>query len=118
MQKWTRWQAWVALLAGAYGALSPIWTDTTTKATWTMVVLGAATAALALWALTMPADRIAEYGVVLMGALFIVAPWVMSFDTVDNLALTAWIVGGLTMVAGILGTPEVDRRMHHGPIAH
>jgi hypothetical protein len=118
MQKWTRWQDWVAFVAGAYAALSPLWTETSDKATWTMVILGVLTAAISLWSLAMPADRISEYALVLMGVLFFVSPWVMSFDSIDNMALTAWIVGVVTALAGVLGMPEVDQRMHHRPIAH
>lgn len=120
MQKWTRWQAWVALLAGAYAVLAPLWTQTSDTATWTMVGLGAVTAALALWSLVMSEDRISEYALMLMGVLFIVSPWVMGFEHLDDMALTAWIVGAVTLVAGILATPQVENRMHmhHGPIAH
>jgi hypothetical protein len=118
MQKWTRWQDWVAFLAGAYAALSPIWTDTSDKATRTMVVLGVLTAAISLWSLAMPDDRISEYALLLMGVLFFISPWVMSFDNIDNMALTAWIVGVVTALAGVLGMPEVDQRMHHRPIPH
>lgn len=118
MQKWTRWQDWLAFVAGAYAALSPLWTDTSTKATWTMVVLGVVTAAIALWSLAMPADRVSEYALVAMGVLFVISPWVMSFDDLDNIALTAWIVGAVTALAGVLGMPEVDERMHHRPILH
>lgn len=120
MQKWTRWQAWVALLAGAYAALSPLWTQTSDTATQTMVVLGVVTAVIALWSLAMSEDRISEYVLVLMGVLFIASPWVMGFERLDDMALTAWIVGAVTVVAGVLGMPQVDDRMHmrHGPIAH
>ena len=120
MQKWTRWQAWVALAAGAYAALSPLWTQTSDRATWTIVVLGVVTAALALWSLAMSEDRISEYALMLMGVLFIVSPWVMGFHRLDDMALTAWIVGAVTLVAGVLGMPQVDDRMHmhRGPIAH
>jgi len=118
MQKWTRWQDWLAFVAGAYAALSPIWTDTDNKATWTMVVLGVVTAAVSLWSLAMPDDRISEFALVLMGVLFIASPWVMGFDNIDNMALTAWIVGGVTAIAGFLGMPEVDHRMHRTPIPH
>ena len=118
MQKWTRWQDWVAFVAGAYAALSPIWTDTDTTATWTMMVLGVVTAAVSLWSLAKPADRISEYALVLMGVLFIASPWVMGFDDLTNLALTAWVVGAVTAITGLLGLPEVEARMHRGPIAH
>ena len=118
MQKWTRWQDWVALVAGVYAALSPLWTVTDDAATWTMVVLGVVTAAVSLWSLAMPEDRISEYAVVLMGLLFIVSPWVMAFDNLDEMALTAWIVGAVVALAGVLGMPEVDKRMHHRPLTH
>jgi hypothetical protein len=118
MQKWTRWQDWVALVAGVYAALSPIWTDTTTKATWTMVGLGVVTAAISLWALAMPDERISEYVLVLMGVLFIASPWVMGFDNIDNMALTAWIVGAVSFIAGLLAVPALEQRMHRNPIAH
>ncbi len=85
-----------------------------------MVVLGVATVAVSLWSLAMPDDRISEYALVLMGALFIASPWVMGFDNLDNMALAAVIVGVVTIVAGVLAMPEVEHRMHlhHGPIAH
>jgi len=120
MQKLTRWQVWVALLAGAYAALSPMWTETDNTATWTMVVLGVVTVAVSLWALASPEDRISDYALMLMGALFIASPWVMGFVTIDDMALTAWIVGVVTVIAGVLAMPEVEQRMHihHRPIAH
>lgn len=120
MQKWTRWQAWVALLAGAYAALSPLWSQTNDTATWTMVALGVVTVAIALGSLAMSEDRFSEYALVLMGVLFIASPWVMGFERLDDMALTAWIVGAVTVVAGVLGMPQVEDRMHmhHGPIAH
>jgi hypothetical protein len=121
MQKWTRWQAWVALLAGAYAALSPLWTRTNDNATMTMVALGVVTAAIALWSLAMSEDRISEYVLMLMGVLFIVSPWVMGFERLDAMAMTAWVVGAITFVAGVLGMPQVESKMHmghHGPIAH
>jgi len=120
MQKWTRWQAWMALLAGAYAALSPIWTATDDRATQTMVALGVVTVAISLWSLAMSEDRISEYALVLMGALFIASPWVMGFDNINDMAMTAWIVGAITVLAGVLEVPQVEQRMHmrHGPVAH
>ena len=74
----------------------------------------------ALWSLAMSEHRISEYALVLMGVLFIASPWVMGFESLDNMALTAWIAGAVTVVAGVLGMPQVEDRMHmhHGPIAH
>ena len=117
MQKWTRWQDWVAFVAGCYAALSPIWTETDNMATWTMVVLGVVTAAVSLWSLAMPADRISEYSLLLLGVLFIASPWVMAFDNIEQMALTAWVVGGVTLIAGLLALPEVNK-MHRTVIPH
>src|SRR5690606_36413476 len=61
MRKWTRWQDWVALVAGVYAILSPIWTDTDTAATWTMIVLGVLLTASAVWALAMPTAVASEW---------------------------------------------------------
>jgi uncharacterized membrane protein YcjF (UPF0283 family) len=70
--------------------------------------------------LAMSEDRISEYALMVMGVLFIASPWVMDFQRLDDMALTAWIVGAVTVVAGVLGMPQVENRMHmhHGPIAH
>ncbi len=118
MQKWTRWQDWVTFAAGAYAALSPIWTETDNTATWTMVVLGVVTAAVSLWALAKPEDRISEYGLLLLAVLFVASPWGMGFSDLDAMALTAWIVGAVTLIAGLLALPEVDRHLHRTPIPH
>ena len=105
MKQWTRWQDWVALAAGAYALLAPIWTPTTNTATWTMVVLGVVTALAALWSLYRPRDVYSE------GAhaekLWVDAPGAM--------AITAWVVGAVTLVVGLLALPE-SNRLHHQPL--
>ncbi|MDN5895221.1 MAG: SPW repeat protein [Nocardioides sp.] len=120
MKKWTRWQDWAALIAGVYALLSPIWTNTDTKATWTMVVLGAAIGVVALLSMSRPEDQNADYALMLMGVLLFISPWVMGFATMDGLALTAWIAGAVAVVSGVLALPQIDRRMHprHGTITH
>ena len=120
MQKWARWQVWAALLAGAYAALSPMWTETDTTATRTMVALGVVTVAVSLWSLATDEHRISVYALMLLGVAFVASPWVMGFDTIDAMAMTAWVVGVVTALAGVLALPQVEERMHihHGPIAH
>ncbi|MEP7191267.1 MAG: SPW repeat protein [Actinomycetota bacterium] len=105
MSKWTHPQGLAALVAGIYAALSPIWTNNptdTSKGTATMITLGVITAALALFDLALP-GRIAFEGLIaLMGVLFILSPWVMSFTATAYrpMAWTAWIVGLVALVAG------------------
>jgi len=104
MNKWTHPQALAALIVGVYAALSPLWTTHPSgKAMYTMIGIGVITAALALVCLASP-GRIAFEGLVaLMGVLFILSPWVMSFTPgagYTPLAWTAWIVGIVALVAG------------------
>jgi hypothetical protein len=42
----------------------------------------------------------------------------MGFSDLDNMALTAWVVGAVTLVAGLLALPEIDRHLHRAPIPH
>jgi len=124
MSKWTHPQGLAALVAGIYAALSPIWTNNptdTNKATYTMIALGVITAALALFDLAMP-GRIAFEGLIaLMGVLFIVSPWVMSFTATAYrpMAWTAWIVGIVALVAGAADV-QMTRSEHgaHGVVTH
>ncbi|MDQ1537922.1 MAG: hypothetical protein QOE58_2315, partial [Actinomycetota bacterium] len=95
MRKWTHPQGLAALIVGIYAALSPIWTTTPpeNKAQYTMIGLGVVTAVLALLSLARP-DNVTLKGLIaLMGLLFVLSPWVMSFTTFTSLAWTAWIVG-------------------------
>ncbi|WP_300375945.1 SPW repeat protein [Nocardioides sp.] len=88
-------------------------------ATWTMVVLGVVTAAVALGSMAMSEDRVTGYALVLMGVLFVGSPWVMDLASTDNdMAVTAWIVGAVTVVAGLLSLPGIEQRMHHRLIPH
>ena len=115
MRKWPHPQSLVALVAGSYAALSPIWTTTPTdnKATNTMIVLGVVTAVVALFSLARP-DRIASEGlIVLMGVLFVVTPWVMGFTGFTSLAWTAWIAGIVALLAGAADM-QMTRTEHRG----
>jgi hypothetical protein len=50
-----------------------------------------------------------------LGVLFIIAPWVMGFAGIGAMAITAWVVGAATLVAGLLALP-VSNRLHHQPL--
>lgn len=113
MRKWTRWQDWVALVAGVCVVVEPLFVDTTTTATWTMVVLGALIALASVYALAMPGDVISQGSHVVLGALLILSPWVMGFADMYEPAWTAWIAGAVTLVVGALGFP-IANRVHRG----
>ena len=66
---------------------------------------------LALWSLAMSEDRISEYALMILGVLFIASPWVMGFERIDNIAMTAWVVGAITFVAGVVALLSAHARI-------
>lgn len=120
MQKWTRWQDWVALIAGVVALLSPLVTTTDTTATWTMVILGALTVIAAAWSLSAPGeqDAMSEGSHIVLGVLLFIAPWVMGFADLGGLAWTAWVTGIITFLVGIWALPQVSGRTHRPAASH
>jgi hypothetical protein len=93
-------QDFIALIAGVYAILSPMWTDTTDRATTTMIVLGAVLVVLSLAELVRPDMLPMEGLTAIVGVLFFISPWVMSFSDTRPMAWTAWIVGVVTFAVG------------------
>lgn len=119
MEKWTRWQLLAAAAAGAAAALSPLVIEMGDTATWTMVILGIVTAVVALGAMAEAEEKMSGYALVLLGALFIGSPWAMDIASTGNdVAVTAWVVGAVAVIAGLLTVPQVEERMHHRAIPH
>jgi hypothetical protein len=119
MKAWTRWQDWVALVAGLYAALSPIWVSTTHEggAVASLVVLGALLALTALASLARPSLGAFEWLIALWGVLLFIAPWVISYTGLSGAAWTSWIVGVVAFVVGIsagaMGTATHRRVIPH-----
>jgi len=109
-----------ALIAGVYAVFSPIWTldPADNRAMVTMITLGVITAALALASLYRPGVVAIDSLIALAGLLFVVSPWVMDFNTgFTALAWTAWIVGGVALVAGAAEF-RLDRSEHRGMVTN
>jgi hypothetical protein len=113
MKRWTHPQDFIALVAGIYAFLSPIWTTTTGRATTTMVVLGILTAAIAVIELVRTDLLPAEGATALLGVLFFISPWVMGFSGTHPMAWTAWIIGAITFLVGVADLQIT--RSHRGP---
>lgn len=120
MNKWTRWQDWVALIAGAVALLAPLVATTDTRATWTMVILGGLTVLASLYSLYTPGERdtMSEGSHAVLGVLLFIAPWAMGFADMSGLAWTAWITGVVTFVVGVAALPQVSARMHRPAASH
>ncbi|WP_019816638.1 SPW repeat domain-containing protein [Saccharomonospora saliphila] len=102
---WTRPHDWAETVLGVVLALSPLWFDTGTAATWTMVVLGALIALDGLVSLARPGLVYGEGVQIVLGALAFISPWVMGYTEFTGAAWTSWIVGALAIVAGAAALP-------------
>lgn len=117
MKKWTRWQDWVALVAGVYAILSPIWTTTVTAATGTLVLLGIVVVLVALASLAEPDAVVAQGLMAGVGVVVFISPWVMGFHATTGMAWTAWIVGAVSFLAGLAALPESNKAYHSRLVA-
>lgn len=102
---WTRPHDWAEVVLGVVLALSVLWMDTNNAAMWTMIVLGALIAVDGLASLAMPGMVYGEGIQIVLGALAVISPWVMSYTDFMGAAWTSWIVGALTIIAGAAALP-------------
>ncbi|MGV9613705.1 SPW repeat domain-containing protein [Nocardia xishanensis] len=108
----SRAQDLLAVILGAFTALSPLWVDTNDRAMWTLIVLGVLIALTGLAQMARPAMAMADYAMGLFGALLFISPWAMDFTEYSGASWTAWIVGVVTVVVAIAALPVVTARMH------
>lgn len=98
---WTSWTDWGLAILGVYLALAPLWTPGASLV-W-FIVLGAATLVVGLWALSQVSYRIAEWVAIALGALTFLTPWMAGFAGNAFAAWTAWILGAVVVVLGVVG---------------
>lgn len=106
-----RWQDWACALLGVLLFIAPFVFSTTsdTNASWTAYVMGALAFLAGVTMLAVQTFRIVEYGVLLLGVLLFLSPWVLGFAGLASIAWTAWIIGVLlVLLAGsvVLGFAE------------
>ncbi|WP_330184774.1 SPW repeat protein [Nocardia sp. NBC_01503] len=104
----------VTVILGAVAALSPLWVGHSDKAMWTLVVLGVLIALTGLGLIGDLLGGIADYALVVLGALLFISPWVMGFDSYSGASWTAWVVGALSVVMALSAMPAVTGRLHLG----
>ncbi|HEY8282411.1 MAG TPA: SPW repeat protein [Leifsonia sp.] len=117
MNKWTRWQDWVAVAVGLYVALSTIWTAHTGASVPLMLVLGVLLIAAGVWSLAMPGLVSMEWIHVALGVLLFISPWVGNYASSAGAAWTSWIAGIVAVAVGLLAV-QPAMRMHHPETAH
>lgn len=113
---WTRPHDWAEVLLGVVAALSFLWVNMDNKAMWTMIVLGALIALDGLLSLAMPKLVYGEGVQIVLGALLFISPWAMGYTNMNAASWSAWIIGGLTVIAGAAALP-VANAAHGGRMA-
>ncbi|MHB1235306.1 MAG: SPW repeat protein [Microbacteriaceae bacterium] len=117
MKKWTRWQDWVAVVAGLYAALAPSWTTQAGASAAMMIVLGVLLIIAGLWSLAMPGMVAMEWVVAVLGALLFISPWVGGYANQAGAAWTSWVCGAIGVIVGLWALQpamQIHHRTDHG----
>lgn len=108
----SRAQDFLAVVLGAFTALSPLWVGTNGNASATLIVLGILIAATGLAQMVRADLAVADYAMGVFGALLFISPWAMDFTAYRGASWTAWVVGVVTVVVAIAALPAMNQRMH------
>ncbi|HEY8294813.1 MAG TPA: SPW repeat protein [Micrococcaceae bacterium] len=98
MKKWTRWQDWVAIIAGLVAALSTIWLKQAGASTALMMVFGILLIVCGAINLAVPGQPIVEYAQAAVGLVLFLSPWLGSFATQMGAAWFSWICGAVAVI--------------------
>ena len=118
MRKWTRWQDWVACIAGLALLLGPLWVAPPTRLGMAaMIILGALLGASALWSLAAPDSTVSEWSHALLGVLAFVAPWAFGYANMPAPAWISWLAGAIAFIVGLWALPAA-RHLHAAGVKH
>ena len=111
---WTRPLDWAEVVLGVVAALSPLWTNTNSAAVSAMIVLGVLIAIDGLVSLGAPGLVYGEYVQVVLGVLMFISPWVLSYSEFRGISWASWIIGALTVIAGVAAVPMAQAAHRSG----
>ncbi|MDA8369606.1 MAG: SPW repeat protein [Nocardiopsaceae bacterium] len=100
-----RWEDWAALAAGITVVISWIWHGMIGPPTAVMFLVGVGTAFSAVLSITRPGLIATEAVMFVLGVLLFVLPWLLEFTHEGAAAWTAWILGPVIAVLGVIGVP-------------
>ncbi len=112
MGAWKRWQDWATVLLGVILFATPFIFGRTgdVNASWTAYVMGGLMIAIGLFAASREEPTAGVEGApLILGIALFVAPWLLSFTSVPEIAWMAWIVAVLlavNAVAELLALPQ------------
>lgn len=118
MKKWTRWEDWVAVAAGAAAMLSTVFVAPMGASLALMLALGALLIVSGLVNLAAPGLVAMESVQAALGLLLFVSPWIGGYvDTASGAAWMSWICGAVALVVAVLAI-RPSMQAHHDAIPH
>jgi hypothetical protein len=118
MRSWNRWQDWTLVIIGVLLFIAPFVFGATamTTAAWTAYIGGVLLVIFGLVSLANPMQHTSAWIEGLIGVLLFIAPWVLGFSGVTDLAWSSWIAGVLAFL--LAGSVLFAREAPRPTVAH
>lgn len=114
MRGWKRWEDWTVVVLGLVLALTPIWSEPIGGSVPMTITSGVLLVVVGLVNLGGPNLYGIEIGQLLASVVAIIIPWLGGFAGANVPAMTAWIVGGVSLVVTVLALrPSVNASHDH-----
>ncbi|PDP86844.1 hypothetical protein CQJ94_14595 [Glycomyces fuscus] len=110
-----RWADWAAILAGLALGMSWIWHGMYGFGGGAMFVLGLGVIMASVVSITRPGALSSETGVLAIGVLVFVLPWLLGFADLTAAAWTAWILGAVVALLGAFGLLKASQARKRDP---
>ena len=118
MNKWTRWEDWVAVVVGLVAAVAALFVPPMGASMPWMLIVGVLLIAAGVMNLAMPGMVAMEYVQLALGAVLFVAPWLGGYAGMDSTAAwICWIGGAIAVIVAALAIRPA-MHMHDRSLPH
>lgn len=102
MRSWKRWEDWAVVVVGLVMALTPLWSESIGNSVPLLITTGVLLFAVGMVNLAGPNLYGIEVGQLLAAMVALILPGLGTFAGMNVPAMTAWIGGGIALVATLL----------------
>jgi hypothetical protein len=118
MNKWTRWEDWVAVVVGLVAAVAALLIPPMGASMPWMLIVGILLIVAGVMNLAMPGMVAMEYVQLALGAVLFVAPWLGGYADMDYAgAWICWIGGAVAVIVAALAIRPA-MHMHDRSLPH
>lgn len=118
MNKWTRWEDWVAVVVGLVAAVAALLMPPMGASMPWMLIVGILLIVAGVMNLAMPGMVAMEYVQLALGAVLFVAPWLGGYaDMSSTAAWICWIGGAVAVIVAALAVRPA-MHMHDRSLPH